>query len=741
MVERRTDVTEILVPLASVQAQDEAAVQDSNCVEMTKDCPKLADVNSAFDVIPGSSSEEQDHPESIEVNEVWEEKEGSIVQSTVVFTPSQPYRIHTHSHQKDPTIERDSSSSTTPTDQPSILDLLSEENVNKGMKRCFMCGSPPPSTQSHEFRRHLFHMHETSGIRPSDILRSMSGLQEKYRSRSNVGDVSAGGARNHRRSPLRTTNSSSASVPSLFAAVTFDCATNTDDGFFFAPSTSVLPSIDAHPTQQNIDQQILRDRDVLSLQKSKRGWTIDQTHSLIGSFRSQVTPPRNITQYHDIRTRSRPPHPFRVPPRPKNLDKLQFGVLDSGFFSPSFDSCHNTKPAEVTARRKTTSFHLEHNHKNTISQTIFPGEPPQTDNSLPKIVTPSASWSEHDHLTKNRENCSNSGLSLSKSRTGDDWDGITCKQTWSYSGMETKDDRSDPTKDPYLPFTILGTSADDYACHPHVLSPPIMEGLQSFMPESVADCNFFLKFSLVRDGPGLNSMLHRIRGCERTVLAIETTDGIVFGSFTSMPWRTQWGYYGNKESFVWRMRRSRQTECRSVVEQAMLESELEVFPYTGANHSIQLCQDDCLVLGSGEIHPPRRSSTRVCQQKKVNVAKKRVSETEITTSAWKVREEERTWFEADQADKMHTLQHFGHAIFLDSQFHTGSTSSSETFGNPCLTNRRCRGETFKIANLEVWTMTPFQNVNDAEHDETQRLSEEETNNSNLNLLSILMGTP
>jgi len=33
-----------------------------------------------------------------------------------------------------------------------------------------------------------------------------------------------------------------------------------------------------------------------------------------------------------------------------------------------------------------------------------------------------------------------------------------------------------------LSFRILGTSADDASCHPHVLSPPLMESLQNFLP-------------------------------------------------------------------------------------------------------------------------------------------------------------------------------------------------------------------------------------------------------------------
>ena len=41
--------------------------------------------------------------------------------------------------------------------------------------------------------------------------------------------------------------------------------------------------------------------------------------------------------------------------------------------------------------------------------------------------------------------------------------------------------------DPDSPFLILGTSGDDTSCHPHVLSPPLMESLQAFMAESLQE--------------------------------------------------------------------------------------------------------------------------------------------------------------------------------------------------------------------------------------------------------------
>lgn len=90
-------------------------------------------------------------------------------------------------------------------------------------------------------------------------------------------------------------------------------------------------------------------------------------------------------------------------------------------------------------------------------------------------------------------------------------------------------------------FKILGTSADDDAAHPHVLSPPLMDALMSFVPESLENQNFWLKYSLVRDGSSMSTMKRYVRASTNTILAIETTTGEVFGAFTTSPWRTQFG--------------------------------------------------------------------------------------------------------------------------------------------------------------------------------------------------------
>uniref|UniRef100_A0A7S4EQB8 Oxidation resistance protein 1 n=1 Tax=Pseudo-nitzschia australis TaxID=44445 RepID=A0A7S4EQB8_9STRA len=275
------------------------------------------------------------------------------------------------------------------------------------------------------------------------------------------------------------------------------------------------------------------------------------------------------------------------------------------------------------------------------------------------------------------------------------------------------------------PFKILGTSANDVSVQPMVLSPPLMEGLQSFMPESFQEHHYWLKYSLVRDGPGLMKMLRHCRGSQHTILAIETTDGYVFGSFTAQPWRLTSPnegsdhYYGSKESFLWRMRQSRFEPCESVVEQILMESKMDVFPFTSQNNMVQSCTKSGIALGHGEIKEEVKTEEGE-EDEEPNLAG---DDTKSTNPA---------------ANRL--TDHYGHAIKLDRSMATGSTSSSETFGSPCMIERESRGKQFQVANVELWTMTPHESVEDADQAEMRALFLEENRDKNLNLIEILVGT-
>jgi hypothetical protein len=226
-------------------------------------------------------------------------------------------------------------------------------------------------------------------------------------------------------------------------------------------------------------------------------------------------------------------------------------------------------------------------------------------------------------------------------------------------------------------FQILGTSSGDLKAQPHVLSPPLMESLLSFVPESLSCENWWLKYSLVRDGASLDTLRNYCRAAQYTVLAIQTTKGDVFGAFTTAPWHTgEHGYFGCGESFVWKMRHNRFDHCCSLYEQAQMESECDVYPYSGLNNCIQLCTQDFLGVGGGEI-------------------------------------DHQLPFDDIAAEVIGRQKSLGFAIALRDDLSRGTSCPSSTFCNKKLSSND-DGGIFDVCNLEVWTFTPCTNVEDAE---------------------------
>lgn len=239
-----------------------------------------------------------------------------------------------------------------------------------------------------------------------------------------------------------------------------------------------------------------------------------------------------------------------------------------------------------------------------------------------------------------------------------------------------------------LPFRIFGTSADDITSKPHVLSPPLMESLQAFFPYVVSEDNFWMKFSLVRDGSSLPTLLQQVRGAKYTLMAIETVDGEVFGSFTSTPWKRQPNFFGSGEAFLWRMRKPRRSgNIHSIIDQAQLESELDVYPWSGKNYCVQLLHSDKLAVGSGEVEGNEHSNGISC--------------------------------DASPIEKKPSFNS-GFGLSLDADLLQGTSGPCATFENAPLA-QLCEDGVFEVANLEVWTLTVSSSEEDAERMELSNL--------------------
>eukprot|EP00533_Pseudo-nitzschia_delicatissima_P000163 CAMPEP_0116104120 /NCGR_PEP_ID=MMETSP0327-20121206/14274_1 /TAXON_ID=44447 /ORGANISM="Pseudo-nitzschia delicatissima, Strain B596" /LENGTH=1110 /DNA_ID=CAMNT_0003596327 /DNA_START=185 /DNA_END=3517 /DNA_ORIENTATION=- len=269
------------------------------------------------------------------------------------------------------------------------------------------------------------------------------------------------------------------------------------------------------------------------------------------------------------------------------------------------------------------------------------------------------------------------GWELEQSGRFDAWNILQDEYANGYGGAGT------------LGFKILGTSAADESAQPHVLSPPLMESLQAFLPPTKSGENFFMRYSMIRDGASLQTLLKRARGIKYSILAVETIDGEVFGSFTGQAWRKSWNYFGTGESFLWRMRHSRLEPTNGILDQAQKESEIDVFPYTGENDFIQLCTHDRIAVGGG------------IPEEDLSVEKKT---------------------EPPMSNPLIDHNHdWGLGLALRSDLLEGSSSPCVTFGSPSLSKSKPNGDRFEVVNVELWAMTPCATEEDAEKLELGKL--------------------
>lgn len=172
----------------------------------------------------------------------------------------------------------------------------------------------------------------------------------------------------------------------------------------------------------------------------------------------------------------------------------------------------------------------------------------------------------------------------------------------------------------------------------------------------------------------MRALLSRVRSSARTILAIETMSGDVIGAFVSSPWRPNpEGYYGSCEAFLWRLSKKRFSPCDSVEEQIELESKLDIFDWSAKNRNVQSVSsaDGNLVIGGGG--PDEDPS-----------------------------------------------QGGGSALTVNADISHGFSEVCLTFESPELPTAEGQKDMFEIANMEVWALTPVDNLEQAERLELGR---------------------
>jgi hypothetical protein len=198
-----------------------------------------------------------------------------------------------------------------------------------------------------------------------------------------------------------------------------------------------------------------------------------------------------------------------------------------------------------------------------------------------------------------------------------------------------------------------------------------MEALQNHLPYSKQGEKFWLKYSMVRDGANLRTVLDKTKRSEYTLLAVETLDGEVFGAFTAKPWHITWKYYGTPDSFLWRLRKRRKNHSR---DKPLNNGDLEVFPFAGNNANFQLCNEDGIAVGGGAPDDESMVSDDLSHVK---------------------------------------LTEWGFGLAFGKYLQQGTSSPCMTFNSPSLSKYHEDGSRFEVSNMEFWTLTPCINLEDA----------------------------
>ena len=274
---------------------------------------------------------------------------------------------------------------------------------------------------------------------------------------------------------------------------------------------------------------------------------------------------------------------------------------------------------------------------------------------------------------------------------------------------EEKHREDDDDDDVDIEYKVLGTTgSSDPDCSPHVLNPILMHELRRHLPQAISYDHFWLKYSLHRDGASMRVLIHHLRNSSRTLVAIETTRGDVIGAFCSSPWIPNGTrFFGSGESFVWRLKKSRYTPCATVLEQVELERQVHIFPWSGQNHNVQRLEhaDGELMLGGGV--PDEDDGGDRCPRG-----------TDYATAA-------------ARAGSLVIQNNHGSALVLSPDLGRGYSHPCHTFCSPRLppscqgssspgksttaaTMQKTADEHFEIANIEVWTLTPVDTVEQAE---------------------------
>jgi Oxidation resistance protein len=223
-------------------------------------------------------------------------------------------------------------------------------------------------------------------------------------------------------------------------------------------------------------------------------------------------------------------------------------------------------------------------------------------------------------------------------------------------------------------FQILDSTVHGISKKNPLLTRPLFESLSCFLPEELSCSKIWLNYSLQRDEASLHTLAQNAGSSATTLMIIQTSNGDVFGCYTSSPWKFHSGHYGCGSSFVWRMRHKRSASYSVGAGNLNSEEKIQVFPKSHSDSCVQFCSKDMLGIGKGCGHY-----------------------------------EDIELYCHENQEKM---EQFGFAILLYGDLRHGRTSPSASFSSPRLIDTE--DGIFEVFNIEVWSFANSYSFEDEE---------------------------
>lgn len=127
---------------------------------------------------------------------------------------------------------------------------------------------------------------------------------------------------------------------------------------------------------------------------------------------------------------------------------------------------------------------------------------------------------------------------------------------------------------------------------PFILTPDQMRTIAlNGLPASIAFAKWKRLYCLQRDGDSFTtSFLRKVKGVERTLLVIKTTNDEVMGGYSNSPWESQGGsvgaaFYGSCQASLFKIDKH--------------TNEVKIFPWSGSNRYVQVCDIHAKLIAFG----------------------------------------------------------------------------------------------------------------------------------------------